>query len=134
MQIYKALGPSGPQADEAVNPRVEPIVKLLCLMMLATSIIIIFCEFFFPMDGQIFTVFAGLLGNISGALIMRIKPRGTEPAPDDSNSNPTIRTRTTTDRAGGTVQETQVGKEPAVPSITSPTVPTVPPSVLPAGG
>jgi hypothetical protein len=36
--------------------------------------VLIFCEHFFPMDGQIFQVIAGLLSGFSGAFFMRVKP------------------------------------------------------------
>lgn len=117
MQISKALGPSVPRPDEACNPRVEPIVKLLALLMLVFSAIIIFCEHFFPMDGQIFQVFSGLLAGISGAFLMRIKPRGTEP-----NGDPVTMRTTATDRSGTVVQETQVGKGPATATPPAPTL------------
>ncbi len=77
--------------------------------MILFSVVLIFCEHYFPMDGQIFQVFSGLLTGISGAFLMRIKPRGTEPGVDP----PPSKTTTTIDKDAGTlVQETRVGKQP----------------------
>jgi hypothetical protein len=68
---------------------VEPIVWLLAAMMLVFAGLILFCEHFFPMDGQIFTVFTGLLGNIAGAFLMRIKPKAASDPSDDPTKNVT---------------------------------------------
>lgn len=70
------------------NPEpIEPIVYLLSVLLLVLAGLIIFCEYFFPMDGQIFTVFTGAFGSIVGAFLMRIKPRGN--APEDSGQDVT---------------------------------------------
>ncbi len=75
--------------------------------MLLFSVVLIFCEHYFPMDGQIFQVFSGLLTGISGAFLMRIKPRGLDPSGDPA---PTKTTTTVDQNAGTVVQQTQVGK------------------------
>lgn len=90
---------------DASNPKVEPVVFLLAALMLVFSFIVILCEKVFPNDGQVFQVFSNLLAGISGAFLMRIKPRGSDP--DTSTS----KTTTTIDKDAGTlVQETQVGQ------------------------
>ncbi len=81
---------------------VEPIVYLLSLMMLAFAAIIIFCEFRFPMDGQIFQLFSGLLTGIAGAFLMRIKPKASASPDDDTDKDVTT-----------TVTSTPKGKIPA---------------------
>jgi len=87
------------------NPKVEPVVFLLAALMLIFSLIVIFCEKVFPNDGQVFQVFSNLLAGISGAFLMRIKPRGADP------DTPPSKTTTTIDKDAGTlVQETQVGQ------------------------
>lgn len=59
------------------DSHVEPVVILLFLGMLFFTGILIFCDKFFPMDGQIFQVVASLLSGFSGAFFMRIKPKNT---------------------------------------------------------
>lgn len=91
------------------DTKVEPVVLLLSLLLLVFSGILIFCEFRFPMDGQVFQVFSGLLTSIAGAFLMRIKPRGTDAGAD----TPPSKTTTKIDKDAGTlVQETQVGQPP----------------------
>ncbi len=87
--------------------RVEPIVYLLAALLLLFSGILIFCEYRFPMDGQVFQVFSGLLTSLAGAFLMRIKPRGTEP-----DGQTPSKTTTTIDNTGTLTQETQVGQAP----------------------
>lgn len=52
---------------------VEPIVVLLFVGMMAFSGIVILVNVFWPQDGQLFQVFALILGNFSGAFFTRIK-------------------------------------------------------------
>lgn len=90
--------------------KVEPIVYLLAALLLLFSGILIFCEYRFPMDGQVFQVFSGLLTSLAGAFLMRIKPRGADP------DTPPSKTTTTIDKDAGTlVQETQVGQSTTEP-------------------
>ncbi len=90
------------------DTRVEPVVFLLAFLMVLFSVVLICCEHYFPMDGQIFQVFSGLLTGISGAFLMRIKPRGSDPAGETPS-----KTTTTIDKDAGTlIQETQVGQPP----------------------
>lgn len=60
----------------------EPILMLLASLMIFFTAMIFVAEHFFPNDGQIFQVVSGLLTGISGAFLMRIKPRaGVQPDP-----------------------------------------------------
>lgn len=71
---------------------IEPIVFLLTGLIVFFSILVIFCEHYFSMDGQIFTVFTGLLGSIAGAFLMRIKPKATSSPSDDTDQDVTVTT------------------------------------------
>lgn len=55
----------------------EPVLKLLAGLMIFFTAVLFVSEKFFPSDGQIFQVVSGLLTGISGAFLMRIKPRAT---------------------------------------------------------
>ena len=67
----------------------EPVVLLLFIGMVFFCGVLIFCEHFFPMDGQIFQVIAGLLSGFSGAFFMRVKPqKANSDQPDDPAAPP----------------------------------------------
>jgi cytochrome c biogenesis protein CcdA len=85
-----------------MNPnRIEPVVLLLFVGMLVFTGILLFVEKFYPNDGQMFQVIAGLLTAFSGAFFMRVKPKA---ADDGGKSSATI----TTD--GGTVATAETGE------------------------
>ncbi len=73
---------------------VEPVLMLLAGLMIFFTGMLIFVEHFFASDGQVFQVISSLLTGISGAFLMRIKPRG--PASPEDLSNTTIATTTST--------------------------------------
>ena len=51
----------------------EPIDMLLFIGMMVFSVIIFVCNVMFPMDGQIFQVYSGILGGFAGAFFARLK-------------------------------------------------------------
>ena len=75
-----------------MKDKIEPVVLLLALLMVVFFGILIFCEFKFSMDGQIFQVFSGLLTGISGAFLMRIKPKSQ--VTDDPDSTTIVSSNT----------------------------------------
>jgi hypothetical protein len=85
--------------------RIEPVVLLLFTGMLVFTVVVMACEKFYPMDGQLFQVFAGLLTGFSGAFFMRVKPKNS----DSADTTPTHTTTTVNQDAKTLVQETQVG-------------------------
>lgn len=52
---------------------VEPIIRLLVILMVFFTFILIYCEHIFNSDGVVFAVFSGILNNCAGALFMRVK-------------------------------------------------------------
>ncbi len=60
----------------AKSEPLEPVLILLSGLMIFFTAMIFVAEHFFASDGQIFQVISGLLTGISGAFLMRIKPRG----------------------------------------------------------
>jgi len=95
---------------KTTQDKIEPVVLLLFLGMVIFTGVLLGCEHFFPMDGQLFQVFAGLLTGFSGAFFMRVKPKNA-----DADAPPS-KTTTTIDKDAGTlVQETQVGAPPPIP-------------------
>jgi uncharacterized membrane protein len=64
---------------------VEPVIRLLCLVMIFFTGVLIYCAHMFPNDGVVFTVFSGLLNNCGGALFMRIK-QGKDASGDDNST------------------------------------------------
>ncbi len=73
--------------------RVEAIVYLLFAGMVFFTAMLFVCEHFFPNDGQIFQVIAGILSGFTGAFFMRIKPRqesGLHPSPPDQTVTATL--------------------------------------------
>ena len=69
----------------------EPMDLLLFIGMMVFSIIIFVCNVLFPMDGQIFQVYSGVLGGFTGAFFARLKDSKADPDP-----NTTTTTTTTT--------------------------------------
>lgn len=76
---------------------VEPVLLLLAGLMIFFTATLFACEHFFNNDGQVFQVMSGLLTGISGAFLMRIKPRGPNaiPDPDNTTTASTVTTVTT---------------------------------------
>lgn len=68
------------------DDKLEPVVLLLLIGIIFFTGMILVCEKWYPMDGQLFQVMASLLSGFSGAFFMRIKPRGQTPDdPKDPN-------------------------------------------------
>ena len=59
---------------------VDPVLKMLCGMVVFFTMVLFVAEKYFGNDAQIFQVVAGLLTGFGGALLMRVKPRGTDGA------------------------------------------------------
>jgi len=71
----------------------EPVVLLLFLGLFLSVAFLFLSEKWFPMDGQMFQVMAGLVGFFTGALGLRINPKKSEPsseAPPAATSTSTI--------------------------------------------
>jgi hypothetical protein len=60
-------------AGPAPNNAIDHVLYLLFAGMVIFAIAVFLVEKFFPMDGQIFQVMAGLLTGFSGAFFTRIK-------------------------------------------------------------
>lgn len=56
--------------------KLEPVLVLLAALVVFFAVLLISCAHFFPTDGQTFQVISGLVTGFSGALLMRVKPRG----------------------------------------------------------
>lgn len=72
--------------------KVEPVIILLFIGMIFFTGMLFCAEKWFPADGQMFQVVAGLLTGFSGAFFMRVKPKQETPAQtitqgDDSTVN-----------------------------------------------
>ena len=96
-----------------------PVVLLLMLGRLVFSAIVLACEHFCPLGGQVFQVYAGLLTGFSGAFFMRVKPKNADTEPP----TPTHTTTTVDQDAKTVVQETQVGAPPTLPKENQPLQP-----------
>ncbi len=59
--------------------KIEPIVLLLCSLVIFYTICLVVVAKLMSSDGQTFQIIAGLVTGFSGALLMRVKPRGTTP-------------------------------------------------------
>lgn len=64
--------------------KLEPVIALLFVGMIFFTAMLFAAEKWFPNDGQMFQVVAGLLTGFSGAFFMRVKPKATEHPEDDS--------------------------------------------------
>ena len=53
---------------------VEPIIKLLAVLLVFFSLLVIFCDWRFQNDGQVFQVFSNIMSGIAGAILVRVKP------------------------------------------------------------
>ena len=58
--------------------KLEPIVTLLFVGLFISVGLLFVCEHFYANDGQMFQVIAGIVGNFTGALFMRVKPRSSD--------------------------------------------------------
>lgn len=58
-----------------MNAKIEPVVILLACLMFMFTLALFVSNKMFPMDGQMFQVIAGLVTGISGAFMMRVKPK-----------------------------------------------------------
>ena len=67
----------------------EPIDMLLFIGMMVFSVIIFVCNVMFPMDGQIFQVYSGVLGGFTGAFFARLKDSKVTPPPPADEPKPT---------------------------------------------
>lgn len=66
--------------------KLEPVVRLLFIGMVIFAALLFVSEKFFPMDGQMFQVIAGLLTGFSGAFFMRVKPKNESPTIPEGGS------------------------------------------------
>jgi len=64
-----------------VRDKIEPIIIVLCGLILFFTLTIIYTAHMFKDDGQLFQVFSNSLAGVTGALLMRVKPSKTT---DDS--------------------------------------------------
>lgn len=71
--------------------KLDPIDRLLFIGMMVFSVIIFVCNVMFPMDGQIFQVYSGVLGAFSGAFFARLKDSKSNAHPENKTdpSDPT---------------------------------------------
>ena len=60
------------------NFKIDPVLLLLMGGITFFSMIVLFVEWKFNSDGQVFQVFSNLLSGFGGALLMRVKPRTPE--------------------------------------------------------
>lgn len=58
---------------------IDPVLKLLMFGVVFFTFVLIFVEWRFKDDGQIFQTFAGLLAGFGGALLLRVKPTDKKP-------------------------------------------------------
>lgn len=65
---------------------VEPVIKLLCVLMVFFTVVLIYCSHLFPTDGVVFAVFSGVLNNCAGALFMRVKQAKGDGSADDNST------------------------------------------------
>lgn len=76
---------------------IEPVLLMLCGMIVFFTLLLFASEKFFGTDGQIFQVVANLLSGFGGALLMRVKPRNNETG--DPPTTAQITTKTTVQEA-----------------------------------
>ena len=67
----------------------DPILDRLLIGMFLLLFMMIFVEWKFPNDGQVFQVFVGLAGSFGGAFLLRVKPQSKEPS-DATSITPVI--------------------------------------------
>jgi len=67
--------------------KVDPILWMLFAGMVMFSAVLVFIEYAFKEDGQLFQVFSNLLAAFSGAFFMRVKPKE-PPQPGDIVEHP----------------------------------------------
>ena len=77
-----------------MNEKLEPVVLLLFVGMCVFTGALFASEKFFPNDGQMFQVVAGLLTACSGAFFMRVKPKDNIPSIPEGGSGSTSTTTT----------------------------------------
>ncbi len=58
----------------AANENVEPILKLLVVIMFVFIMMLFASEIWFQSDSQLFQVIANILSGVTGAFLARIKP------------------------------------------------------------
>jgi len=58
--------------------RVDPVLYLLLIVILSFTGMLVFVEFKFPNDGQLFQVISGMVTGFSGAFLLRVKPQTKE--------------------------------------------------------
>jgi hypothetical protein len=68
-----------------VTNKIEPVVSLLAVLMIVFTVALFVSNAMFPMDGQMFQVIASLVSGVTGAFMMRVKPR-TEPGSTTTTS------------------------------------------------
>lgn len=71
--------------------KIEPIVLLLCSLVIFYTVCLIVVAKLMSSDGQTFQIIAGLVTGFSGALLMRVKPRAATPDESGDQSPATVR-------------------------------------------
>ncbi len=87
---------------------IEPVILLLTALLVFFTCALFAAEHFFNSDSQLFQVLSGLLTAISGALLMRVKPR--EPA--DPKTSTTVETTQKIDHPPVVIKTTETHTEP----------------------
>lgn len=61
------------------NSTVEPILKILCLLMVFFTVVLISVDYLFKGEGQVFQVVSSVLAGVTGAFLARINPHQNPP-------------------------------------------------------
>ncbi len=83
------------------DTKLEPVVRLLFIGICVCIFALFVDAKFFPNDGQMFQVVAGLMTAFSGAFFMRVNPKDSRPQIPEGSS--------------GTISNSTVVKVPAAP-------------------
>lgn len=55
----------------------DPVLKLLFAGLFGAVAVALLCNWWWPNDGQVFMLIAGIVGGFQGSFFTRLKPRGT---------------------------------------------------------
>lgn len=88
--------------------RIEPVLVMLFSAVIFFTLLLIAVAKFLSMDGQAFQVISGLVTGFSGALLMRVKPRGL--SDDGSPIAPILPNKVTTEKTEKTVATSDEAK------------------------
>ena len=72
--------------------KLDPVLILLFMGIMVFTVILLFCEYFFKTDGQIFQVISGIVTGFAGAFFGRMKPTTDHPDQASSTSSTTVST------------------------------------------